>query len=45
MQRKYRIKIKLEKMILVALNEKDPSPLFDESLDTKVRNIEIEEIE
>ncbi len=45
MQRKYRIKIKLEKMILVAFDEKEPSPLFDDSLDMKVRNIEIEEIE
>jgi|GEM_PF-4132514 len=45
MQHKYRIKIKLDKMILVAFDEKDPSPLFDGNHDTKVRNIEIEETE
>lgn len=34
----------LEEMILLAFDEKDGSPLCDENLDTKVRNIEIEEI-
>ena len=35
----------LEESILVAFDDKSPSPLFDDNLDAKVRNVEIEEIE
>ncbi|MBA7697488.1 hypothetical protein ES703_106153 [subsurface metagenome] len=35
----------LEKSILLAFDEKDPSPLFDDNLNTKVRNLEIQDIE
>jgi len=35
----------LEKMLLVAFDKKAPSPLFDDNLDTKVKNIEINEIQ
>ncbi len=34
----------LEQSILVAFDEKDSSPLFDDNLDAKVRNIEIQEV-
>ncbi len=40
----YLNKENLEESILVAFDKKDPSPLFDDNLNTKVRNIEIEEI-
>ncbi len=35
----------LEKSILLAFDEKNPSPLFDDNLNTKVRNLEIQDIE
>jgi len=34
----------LEESILMAFDKKDSSPLFDDCLDAKVRNIEIEEV-
>lgn len=35
---------RLEEMILVAFDGKNGSPLFDDNIDTKVRNMEIRDI-